>query len=63
MALQNMSKHNLYITQTREPEHQKCDKPVGTGRYDVQGFSSYDARRWHARALAVDPYKGCDLAW
>ena len=22
MALQNMPKHNLYITQTREPEHQ-----------------------------------------
>ena len=31
MALQNMPKHNLYISQTREPEqpeHQKCDKLI-----------------------------------
>ena len=33
MALTNMPKHNPNTTQTREPEHQKCDKPVGTGRY------------------------------
>ena len=37
MALKNMLKHNLNInitqTQTREPGHQKCDKPVGTGGY------------------------------
>ena len=23
-----MPKHNLYITQTCEPEHQKCEKPT-----------------------------------
>ena len=28
-----LPKHNLYITQTREPKHQKCDKPIGTGGY------------------------------
>ena len=37
MALQNIPTHNHYITQTREPEHQKfdsdsdSDNPVGTG--------------------------------
>ena len=29
------AKHNLYITQTREPEHQKCAKPIGTGGYQI----------------------------
>ena len=31
-----MLKHNLYITQTREPERQKCDKPIGTGELLIE---------------------------
>ena len=40
-----MPKHNLYITQTREPEHQKCDKPIGSGDTGANTMSSCSARR------------------